>query len=179
MSTNDLVRDNARVAIGTLLKEKWQSPVDYTLDDPDRDAAVGDRTVGLHLADTVRTNRPYPQLVLADVSRVGTDVGWAGDGSGPVTRFDGRVDAQFHVGTDDDVPGGEDPALLAHALAREAKEICRGANEGLPDPATDLELAYRVTVLNGPVDRSGLEDPDSHRGDVEIGYNTLRLTPDR
>jgi hypothetical protein len=153
--------------------------LDYTLDDPDRDAAVGDRTVGMHLADTVRTDRPLPQLVLVDVSRVGTDVGWAGDGSGPVTRFDGRVDAQFHVGTDDDVPGGEAPALLASALAREATAICRGAHDGISDPATNLELAYRVTVLNGPVDRSGLEDPDSHRGDVEIGYNTLRLTPDR
>jgi hypothetical protein len=169
-----LIEDDVRVALGDLLKSKWQSPAGYALDD---DSAS--KSIGLHLRGSVRTDRPLPQLTLVDVSNVGSFFGTAGDGTGPVIRFDGRVDVRAFVGSAEDVPGGEAPALLARAIAREATEIVKATPEGLSDPATGEALAYRLEVRDGPTSRPDPEAPDEHRGDVEVGYKQLETTPQR
>jgi len=171
-----LTEGDVRVAIGDLLKQKWDSTrvADYALDD---DSAS--KSIGLHLRGSVRTDRPLPQLTLVDVSNVGSFFGTAGDGTGPVIRFDGRVDVRAFVGSAEDVPGGEAPALLSRAIAREAKLIVQSTIDGLVDPATGGALAYRVGVLNGPTSRPDPEAPDEHRGDVEVGYKQLETTPQR
>jgi hypothetical protein len=182
MSTNrEIAEGDVRVAIADLLLEKWADPAGYTLADPNRDADDGDRDIVLTVDQTVDIDRPYPQLVVPDISTTGQQWGWSGDGSGPVDKFDGRVDVQVHVGGADegDVPGGERPTLLAHNIALEVREICRSEPQGLTDPSTGDALSFRLTVLSGPTDRSALEETGNARYDVEAGYEQLLRTPQR
>lgn len=174
MVESELKEGDVRVSIGEHLIDAWTSGncEGYS---PNWDTS-NNKHIRLQRGNY---NQDYgvPQLGLIDVSSERISQSWKADGSGMVDHYDGRVDVNAYVGSEDELP--EDTQLLAFQIGQEVRDIVQ-ATPRLIDAHTSGQLTTTIEPLSKPVVTADTDGPEArYLARVELGYRTDEQPPNR